>query len=526
MARRRAIDVCSACHERKIRCDLDKTTRPCSNCRERRSECTLRTRKPYRAINRNKKNGSVKSDETTSDSVDTSSSVSQIDQARIVASVIARPSSRTTSIYVGESGYGSILDMLRPGSPKRRHITVNGTADAALNAGDLEYLKLKGCFELPAQSEELLAAYFHFVHPIFPVLDGSSFLRDHARGGLDTMNLLLLWSMFSVSASYVPACSGKETKALFVMRGKVLFDISGENDKLVLIQSALLLSFWFDDAEDIKQSWYWSGIAFNIAQTLGLHRIPILDSQQISQTEYDIWKNLWHCCMLRDAWLSYSMGRPLRLNEAASSATLLLTADCRFRDMKFNKNNVYSEEEAEGFEKMWRSSVTAAHTLRQCQSLSSKPTQPSILAMCLRDSQQIQEDTNSGLLLSLCGRHLKLCQNAAMIAISQSGGDKEMAEAAAGETVTIIRSYLRDTTIAYVPPTVVPLIMPAMLISVSALKSGQLHIRELGESRLSCCFQLLDEIERTFPAASIVKQLFDAVYRAVRAEDHNFPDPN
>ncbi|KAK7403018.1 hypothetical protein QQX98_011218 [Neonectria punicea] len=280
--------------------------------------------------------------------MDISSSVSHIDQDRIVASVITQPSSRTTSIYVGESGYGSILDMLRPGSPKRRHITVNGRADAALNPEDLEYLKLKGCFELPAESDDLLAAYFNFVHPIFPVLDGPSFLRDHADGGLGRMNLLLIWSMFSVSASYVPACSRKETKASFVRRGKVLFDVSGENDKLVLIQSALLLSFWFDDAEDIKQSWYWSGIAFSFAQTHGLHRVPVPETQQISKAEHDIWRNLWHCCMFRDAWLSYTMGRPLRLDEAACTATLPLVANCGFRDVKLRGNNIYSEAEAEG----------------------------------------------------------------------------------------------------------------------------------------------------------------------------------
>ncbi|KAF7561504.1 hypothetical protein G7046_g2639 [Stylonectria norvegica] len=470
---------------------------------------------------RTKNSGSVGSEETTNVSVDTSSSLSAIDHTSIVASVIAQPSSRITSIYVGESGYGSILDVFRPaGSPKPRHITVNGTADAALDAGDLEYLKLKGCFELPAESEELLTAYFHFVHPIFPVIDGASFLRDYAIGGMDAMNLLLLWSMFSVSASYVPTCSGKERKALFVMRGKALFDISGENDKFVLIQSALLLSFWFDDAEDIKQSWYWSGIAFTIAQTLGLHQTPIFDTQQMSQTKRNTWKNLWHCCMIRDAWLSYTMGRPLRLNEASSSATLLFTADCHFRDMQLHKNNVYSEEEARELEKMWRSSVTAAHTLRQCQSPAPTITQPSILAMCLRDSQQTQQDNGTSLLLSLCGRNLKLCRNAAMIAISQSSGDEEMAEAAADETATIVRSYLRDTTIAYVPPSVVPLIMPAMLIFLSALKSKESHIRHLGERRLSSCVQLLNKIEQTFPAASIVKQLFDAANKALHANYH------
>ena len=163
----------------------------------------------YSATNRNKKNADVISGENTPDTGDTPSPVSHIDSSRIIASVIAQPSSRTTSIYVGDTGYGAILDTLAPENAKRRHITVNGAADATVNPEDLEYLKLMGCFELPVKSEDLLAAYFHFVHPIFPVLDGPSFLRDHAKEGLEGMNLLLVWSVFSVSASYVATCSSK-----------------------------------------------------------------------------------------------------------------------------------------------------------------------------------------------------------------------------------------------------------------------------------------------------------------------------
>ncbi|KAK7426013.1 hypothetical protein QQZ08_007461 [Neonectria magnoliae] len=147
------------------------------------------------------------------------------------------------------------------------------------------------------------------------------------------------------------------------MRGKVLFDVSGENDKLVLIQSALLLSFWFDDAEDIKQSWYWSSIAFGFAQTLGLHRVPVPETQQISKAEHDIWRNLWHCCIFRDAWLSYTMGRPLRLDEAACTASLPLIADCGFRDVKLRGSSIYSEAEAEGH----LSSRSASETVCKCK---------------------------------------------------------------------------------------------------------------------------------------------------------------
>lgn len=410
---------------------------------------------------------------------------------------------------------------MRPGALKRRHVTVNGSADAALNPEDLQYLKVKGCFELPPESDELLASYFRFVHPIFPVLDGPSFLRGHAEAGLEGMNLLLIWSIFSVSASYVPVCSGKETKALFVMRGRILFDLSVENDKLVLVQSALLLSFWFDDAEDIKQSWYWSGIAFSIAQSFGLHRVPATDAPKTSEVEYSNWRNVWYCCMLRDAWLSYSMGRPLRLDEATCNATEFLT-ECRFAEMQLQGSSLYSKAEARGVEQMWRSSVGVAHVLRQ--SLSPTVTQPSVLSTRLRGSLTTAGDSSSSLLLSLCARHLCLCQNAAMIAIYQGSGDKETTEAAADGIITTIQAYRDDATIAYVPPTIVPLVMPAMLISIPALKSAELHERQLGEGRLSCCLDLLDTIEQTYPAASIVKKLFGTVYSTLRAQDSNIPN--
>lgn len=256
-----------------------------------------------RSINRNLKNAEIQSDETSSDASDHSNVISQSDLSRVVSSVIGQPGARTAWIYVGDSGYGAILgDLGQSEGRKGRHVTINGTEDAGLSREDLEYLQLKGCFQLPAKSDDLFAAYFDYVHPLFPVLDGPSFLRDYANGGLNGTNLLLLWSMFSVSAGYVEAYSNQEAKASFAMRAKLLFHLSSESDKLVLIRSALLLSFWFDDAEDVKQSWYWSGIAFSVAQTLGLHHESV--SQENPNAGAGSWKIMWHCCLLRDAWLS------------------------------------------------------------------------------------------------------------------------------------------------------------------------------------------------------------------------------
>ncbi|KAF2194019.1 hypothetical protein K469DRAFT_464204, partial [Zopfia rhizophila CBS 207.26] len=229
---------------------------------------------------------------------------------------------------------------------------------------DLEYLKVKGCFTLPVESKELLKAYFQFVHPTFPVTDGSLFLQDYAVSGHEGINLLLLWSMFSVSVSYIPISPRKASKETYAHRAKLLFDLSQENNKIVLVQSALLLSFWFADTEDVKQSWYWTSIAFGIAQTLGLHREVRSAHAQVTVQQRSLWRNIWQCRMTRDVWLAFGMGRPLRIKASDCDCPMPEDADCQFTDLALHDEKLYSLREAAGFVSMWQSLITTSTVLR------------------------------------------------------------------------------------------------------------------------------------------------------------------
>lgn len=68
---------------------------------------------------------------------------------------------------------------------------------------DVAYVRSKGVFSLPSEPvcEALLKAYFHHIHPILPVVDAVVVLTNFHNGGASAINLLLLWSMFSVGAS-------------------------------------------------------------------------------------------------------------------------------------------------------------------------------------------------------------------------------------------------------------------------------------------------------------------------------------
>lgn len=95
-----------------------------------------------------------------------------------------------------------------------------------------------------------------------------------------------------------------------------MYDNGGETDKVVLLQSALLMGFWHSKWDGHSQPWYWTGVAISLAQILGLHRDP--DSVKFNTSfpnhRRRLWRRLWWCCFFRDRSLSLTLGRPMRIN--------------------------------------------------------------------------------------------------------------------------------------------------------------------------------------------------------------------
>jgi hypothetical protein len=439
-----------------------------------------------------------------------------LESAKFVVNTIPESRSRTVPVFLGDDGYGAILDAA--GEVNERHFHIPVAAEKALAAEDLQYLKAKGCFSLPTESKELLKAYFQFVHPTFPVIDGPAFLRDYAASGLEGINLLLLWSMFSVSASYIPLQARRAVKECYIHRAKLLFDLSEEKDKLVLVQSALLLSFWFADTEDVKQSWYWTSIAFGIAQTLGLHREVKLTQNQVSIAQRRLWRNAWWCCIIRDVWLAFGMGRPLRLNVSDCDITLPQNSDSQFVNMILHDKLLHSPEEAAGFAIMWESLITASNVLRE---VLTKNT-PSFTMM---ESLEIKIDAHvnnrSTPLLAHVHGHLQLHQNAALIALAQSKGNKETLRAAADNTTAILETFLVERTTVYAAPFTISLVVPAMVTYLRALRSRESKITQLANDQLETYWHFLTAIETNYPAASIVKGLLDAARNSIAGKEDN-----
>lgn len=114
-----------------------------------------------------------------------------------------------------------------------------------------------------------------------------------------------------------------------IIVNKCLYDMDKGTDKLILIQAVILLGFWYSDVQDHTGAWYWIGIAISLAQSIGLHRAALSTSrtQVSSPTKASLMRRIWWSCLIRDRWVSFSKGRPMRIHEDDYDTPIPVSAD-------------------------------------------------------------------------------------------------------------------------------------------------------------------------------------------------------
>ena len=96
-------------------------------------------------------------------------------------------------------GVALVAELCEPERPgKSGHFVVAALSSTNIDTETFDYLKKRGCFDLPALDiqQTLVQAYFHYVHPFFPVVHVSSFLKTFESPGQNGVCLHLLWSVF------------------------------------------------------------------------------------------------------------------------------------------------------------------------------------------------------------------------------------------------------------------------------------------------------------------------------------------
>lgn len=169
----------------------------------------------------------------------------------------------------------------------------------------------KDAFVLPPKhiSDVLVGAFFESIYPTFPVIDKQKFL-DLYHKSQKAPSLLLLQAV-CLAGSYATKVfkNHQELKSALFRRAKALLEGRYEEDRVEMVQAALLLTWFSDGGDDVcANAWWWIGIAARSAIGLGMHR----DVAPSTMTDADQkeWRKTWWCLVQFDCMVSLYYGRP------------------------------------------------------------------------------------------------------------------------------------------------------------------------------------------------------------------------
>jgi hypothetical protein len=108
---------------------------------------------------------------------------------------------------------------------------------------------------------------------------------------------------------------------------------------MILLQTAVLLSYWSPYNSELQVNSYWVGRAFHHARTLELWNSG-LDSGALSCRR----RIIWWCCLIRDRLISLGLRRPYRLQEKTSIRAMVRREDFGVEACRPTYTNIRSKE--------------------------------------------------------------------------------------------------------------------------------------------------------------------------------------
>ncbi|KAJ9602866.1 hypothetical protein H2200_012646 [Cladophialophora chaetospira] len=179
-----------------------------------------------------------------------------------------------------------------------------------------DFLKSKDAFSIPALKlrNAIISRYVEFVYPQLPVIELHDVLNAVATNGKKgKISLLLFQSILLAGSAYVDIeyvfeagyRSRLALREQLAERVRLLYDFDCETDRLILVQSLILMTSWQEKGDEVKHLRHWISVAHNIALLLGLNRDPY--TLPIPAGRKRLWKRIWWSLYLRDRTLALGL---------------------------------------------------------------------------------------------------------------------------------------------------------------------------------------------------------------------------
>ncbi|KAI6776102.1 hypothetical protein HG530_000047 [Fusarium avenaceum] len=448
--------------------------------------------------------------------------------------------------YLGESSNLTLLVHDRQGSadvvhyPLPENVRGSRARLTELDNVEIDILHQRGAFLLPPRSlcDELIDAYFKWVHPIVPVINRTRFMRQY-RDPKNPPSLLLLQSVLlagtrACNNPQLMDANGSTTPAAltFYKRAKALYDANYEDDRVTIVQSLLLMGWYWEGPEDVtKNVFYWSRVATIVAQGSGMHRS--VEQSQLSRADKRLWKRIWWSLFTRDRSVAVALGRPVHINLDDADVEMLTEDD--FIEDEADRVSEYPPDpvHVQFFLEYVKLCEIMGLVLSQQYSVASKGRQRNAIDLTHSDMALADWLQNcpkivywemprhhfwSALLHSNYYTTLCLLHRAHM----PPGGSsrfpdpspypsRNIAFQAAAMITSIVENLAAHDQLRYCPAFVVYSLFSALIMHVYQMKSPVPSIQQVTQDRLRSCMSAMKEISRVWLVGKMVYALFESI---------------
>ncbi|KAH6693883.1 fungal-specific transcription factor domain-containing protein [Plectosphaerella plurivora] len=314
--KRRAECVCTWCHSKKIKCDLQARLRnghnDCSNCTAAEKACQRRPSKRTKrrvatappeemvidSVQASKPSGSdaqIPTPDTTAHASHHRNSPSQhshISDARS-SEALANGQSQTGDIDTG---------FLQVYGPENRH-----DAEEQATRAFQQHKSDAASSRRQDLEESFMDTYWEYCYTWCPVLDRDRLTEDLARSPL-------LENALAAACSHIqPPLLPHEGPAEYYKRARTLFYDDAELDGLTSLKAVSLFYWWAPRPPTVvhrHSSWWWTSVLIRHAQQMNIHREPDLARSDLTPADMSIRRRIWWTAFARERLTALCQSKP------------------------------------------------------------------------------------------------------------------------------------------------------------------------------------------------------------------------